>query len=273
VADRIQLLVYYRGWPWRIARLLGRQPRLRVSEHTVKLTDLPAETPVLVVGFASDFHAGPTTSPELLQQACDALRRASPDLLLLGGDFVSLDVRQIDLLAPLLASIRAPLGRFAVLGNHDYWNGSDHIRHTLETAGVEVLLNQNRRLQPPYQDIWICGLDDFVGGAPDAEAAVTGAEGIRIVLMHAPANLVDLQGTRFEVALCGHTHGGQIALPGGRPLTNAPGPLSREYSRGRFTLNPAGTLIVSVGLGCSTVPFRLNAAPEIVLCRIEPGSG
>jgi predicted MPP superfamily phosphohydrolase len=88
------------------------------------------------------------------------------------------------------------------------------------------------------------------------------------VLMHAPSNLLNLRGTRFELALCGHTHGGQVVLPGGLPLSTAPGPLSRVYSRGRFSIEPAGTLIVSVGLGCSTFPFRLNTPPEILLCRI-----
>jgi uncharacterized protein len=252
-----------------MSRLLGHQPTLRVVEHRIELTGLSTETPVLTAAFASDFHAGPTTSPELLRQACDALRLASPDILLLGGDFVSLDVRQIDWLAPLLGDIPAPLGRYAVLGNHDWWNGADHIARRLEAAGVELLTNRNRRLPPPFQDIWICGLDDFMSGTPDAGSALSGAEGARIVLMHSPANLLNLRGTRFDLALCGHTHGGQIALPGGTPVTAAPGPLSRMYSRGRFPIEPGATLIVSVGLGCSTFPLRLNAQPEVLICKIE----
>jgi uncharacterized protein len=269
LADRLQRLVYHNGWPGRVSRLLGRRPRVRVVEHRISLNRGAAGAPVLTVAFASDFHAGPTTRPDLLRRACDVLREASPDLLLLGGDFVSLDGRHIDWLAPLLGSIPAPLGRLAVLGNHDRWNGADRIAAALQAAGIEVIINRNRRLPPPYQDIWICGLDDFVSGTPDAGAALAGADGTRIVLMHAPANLLNLRGARVDVALCGHTHGGQIALPGGVPLTTAPGPFSRVYSRGRFPLQPAGTLIVTVGLGCSTVPFRLNAPPEVLLCRIE----
>jgi uncharacterized protein len=92
------------------------------------------------------------------------------------------------------------------------------------------------------------------------------------VLMHAPGNLTNLECERFDLALCGHTHGGQLALPGGMPITVAPGPLSRVYSRGRFPLPRGGTLLVSVGLGCSTVPLRINSPPEILLCRIETRS-
>jgi uncharacterized protein len=93
------------------------------------------------------------------------------------------------------------------------------------------------------------------------------------VLMHAPANLLDLAGKHFDLALCGHTHGGQIALPGGTPLRASMGPLSRTYSRGRFRMDHGGTLVVSVGLGCTTLPLRLNCEPEIILCSIGSRSG
>jgi predicted MPP superfamily phosphohydrolase len=224
------------------------------------------------VAFASDFHAGLTTNPVLLRQACEALEACKPDVLLLGGDFVGFDARQIDWLAPLIGRIAAPRGRFAVLGNHDRWAGADHVIHGLEAAGIEVLINRNRKLSPPFQHISICGLDDFISGEPDAHAALAGADGARILLIHAPANLVNLDGERFDLALCGHTHGGQIALPGGRPLLVAPGPLSRLYNRGRFRLKHGGVLVVSVGLGCTTLPLRVNSEPEIILCRIVTGS-
>jgi predicted MPP superfamily phosphohydrolase len=268
--DRFQLLIYRNGWPSRLARFLGRRPGFRIVEHTVELS--AGSSPEFTIGFASDFHAGPTTNPELLRAACEALRQAEPDLLLLGGDFVSLDAHQIDWLAPLLGEIPTPLGSYAVLGNHDHWNDPNRITEALEAAGIEVLTNRNRRLAAPYQDVWICGLDDFVSGAPDVTSSLTGADGVRVVLMHAPANLVDLTGERFDLAVCGHTHGGQIALPGGTPLAVAPGPLSRVYSRGRFEMDHGGTLLVSVGLGCSTLPLRVNADPEVLLCRIRPGS-
>jgi predicted MPP superfamily phosphohydrolase len=273
LADRLQLLLYHNGWPARLSRLLGFRPSLRIVEHDVELSTGSRDTPALTVAFASDFHAGFTTDPDLLRQACDALEVAKPDVLLLGGDFVSLDARQIDWLAPLIGRIPARLGRFAVLGNHDRWNGADHVSRSLEAVGIEVLTNRNRRLPPPFHHIWICGLDDHLSGEPDVPAALEGAEGARIVLMHAPANLLDLDGERFDLALCGHTHGGQIALLGGTPLHVALGPLSRDYNRGRFRMNHGGILVVSVGLGCTTLPIRLNSDPEIIICKIVTSPG
>jgi predicted MPP superfamily phosphohydrolase len=244
---------------------------VRIVRHTVAaLGGTPARRS-LRIAYASDFHAGPTTDPALLAAACAALRDTQPDVLLLGGDFVESDGAAVGDLAPLLCEIPAPLGRFAVLGNHDWWSSPQSVVDALTTAGVEVLINRNVRLPPPFDDIWVCGLDDHTAGAPDAGAALEGADGVRVVLMHSPSSLLDLGGRRFDLALCGHTHGGQIALPGGFPLVVAHGPLSRQYSRGRYDLGTGGRLIVSVGIGCTVLPFRLFSHPEIVVCELSAG--
>jgi predicted MPP superfamily phosphohydrolase len=222
----------------------------------------------LRIAFASDFHTGPTTDPAVLVSASNALRAAAPDVLLLGGDFVGFEADAIDWLAPLLGSIPAPLGRFAVLGNHDRWTDADYIGRKLEDAGIQLLVNRNVRLAAPADGLWICGLDDDRHGHPDGAAALRGAEGARIVLMHSPSGLLELGTLRFDLALCGHTHGGQIALPGGIPLLLPAGPLSRKYARGRFDLGEGRTLIVSVGLGCGGLPIRTFATPEILLCHV-----
>jgi hypothetical protein len=94
---------------------------------------------------------------------------------------------------------------------------------------------------------------------------------VRIVLMHAPSGLLDIRDHPFAVALCGHTHGGQIALPNGRPLIVGHGRLSREYSAGRYTLGGGRTLLVSRGVGCTAMPLRLNAAPSILVCTVHAG--
>jgi predicted MPP superfamily phosphohydrolase len=260
--------LFRNGWPARLGRAMGMPLSARVSRHTIELPEGPPRSRPLRIAYASDFHAGPATHPALLAAACAALRDAQPDLLLLGGDFVGIDAAAIDALAPLFSEIPAPLGRFAVLGNHDWWSSPEHILNALTAAGVSVLINRNVRLPPPFDRVWICGLDDCCGGTPDAEAALAGAAGKRVILMHSPSNLLDLGRRRFDLALCGHTHGGQIALPGGIPLVVPKGPLSRRYSRGRYDLDTGGTLIVSVGLGCTLLPFRAFAHPEILVCDV-----
>lgn len=238
-----------------------------LEEHQARL---PAPLPrPLRIAFASDFHAGPTTHPDLLADACGVLARLQADVLLLGGDFVCLDARYVDSLAERLGSLPAPLGRFAVLGNHDLWVDYRHIERRLERVGIELLCNRNVRLPPPFEDLWICGLDDHWSGRPDARAALAGADGVRILLMHQPSGLLDLAGERVEVAFCGHTHGGQLALPGGFPLVLPHGRLSRRYSRGAHPLGPGGTLFVSRGIGCSTLPLRAFSSPDVLLCTLR----
>jgi predicted MPP superfamily phosphohydrolase len=270
LASRLEGRLFRGGWPVRLARALGIRPTVRTVQHVISLGPNADGMLPLRIAYASDFHAGPTTDPSVLRSACAHLREAAPDLLLLGGDFVTGRPDELDWLAGELGSIPAPLGRFAVLGNHDRWSGIGPVIARLEASGVRVLVNANAQLPAPYDRIWICGLDDHWSGWPDAAAALSGAEGIRVVLMHAPSGLLDLGGERFELALSGHTHGGQLALPGGRPVVVPQGRLSRRYARGRFPVGEGGTLVVSVGLGCVVLPVRTFADPEILVCTLGP---
>jgi predicted MPP superfamily phosphohydrolase len=292
-SDRLYRGLLYRlfgsGWPAALAYRLGFQRPVVCQHHRVTLATRCCDAGEydageydageLRIAFASDFHAGPTTHPRVHQQACAALAAAEADVLLLGGDFVSLRAEYVDELTDMLACVPAPLGKFAVLGNHDIWADRQYVTQALEAAGVQVLVNQNVRLAAPHDDFWICGLDEHLLGQPDAAATLRGADGRRIVLMHSPSGLVDLGNNAFELALCGHTHGGQIALPGGRPIIVPRGPLCRQYAAGRFDLDsrdvdacdddsPSRVMIVSRGIGCSTLPVRIFSDPEVMVCRL-----
>lgn len=252
------------GWPARVAYALGAQRRIEWARHRVAREAPGADFPALRVAFASDFHAGPSTHPRLLEHARDALAASRPDLLLLGGDFVCLDAADIQPLARLLGSIPAPLGRFAVLGNHDYWSGGERVVAALEDAGIRVLVNRSVRLPAPFDGLGVVGLDDPIAGLPDLSYALRGAPERRLVLMHAPDGMTLLGDTPFDVAFAGHTHGGQVALPGGIPILVPPGRLNRQYAWGRYDVGGERELIVSRGVGCSTLPIRLGCPPELV---------
>ncbi len=268
-----------KGWAAALAYHLRLQGTVRTSTTTVRArrAESPAATasarnerPPLRVAFASDFHAGSTTHPRLLAEACAALAALQPDVLLLGGDFVTVRARSIDQLAPLIASIPAPYGKFGVLGNHDLRANKSVVVSELERVGVHMLSNRYVTLARPFDDVSICGLDDPTRGSPRPDLALSPAAETRIVLMHSPQGLEALDDHAFDLALCGHTHGGQIALPSGAPVLVPPGHLNRRYHAGRFELGGEHprTLLVSRGVGCSTVPVRLFAAPEVHLCLI-----
>jgi predicted MPP superfamily phosphohydrolase len=258
-------------WPARLAGWLAGARDVRVERHEIGIPELRADRP-LRVAFASDFHAGPITPPHLLDLAVDRLIEARPDLLLLGGDFVSFRAGDAAALVARLASVPAPLGRYAVLGNHDHDSDGAAVAAMLEGAGVTVLTNRSVRLPAPFAGISLCGLDDHTMGEPDAGAAFAQAAPVRLVLMHSPSNLLDIGAHPFAVALCGHTHGGQLALPNGWPVLTACGPLSRRYSAGRYGLEEGRTLLVSRGVGYTALPIRLNAPPAILVCTIAPAA-
>jgi predicted MPP superfamily phosphohydrolase len=248
----------------------GLHGRLRLTSHELQVREggrLPAP---LVLAFVSDFHAGPSTHPEIFSSMVEELNALRPDVILLGGDYVSGRAEHIDVLCEALAGCEARLGTYAVLGNHDLWVGDEYIRSRLTEAGARVLINESVALASPFDCVSICGIDDPWTGRADIAKAFNNTGPVRIFLTHSPDGLLFLRNERFDVAFAGHTHGGQIALRDGTPIVSAGGPLSRKLGRGRFDFAGHGPLFVSLGIGCSTIPVRINADPEIIVCKLLP---
>lgn len=247
----------------------GLQGRLGVTEHVLTLPPERRLPRPLRIAFASDFHAGPTTHPALFTSLFERLAHERPDLLLLGGDFVSGKADYAAALTTGLAACAPPLGKFGVFGNHDLWADHARLGAALEQAGVRMLVNGNVTLAPPFDTVSICGMDDPWTGVADGARTFAGAAATRILLVHAPDGLLLLDGHRFDAGFAGHTHGGQVAMRDGTPILVPKGPLSRTFHHGRFDIEENGSLIVSRGVGCSTIPVRINAHPELVLCTMQ----
>ena len=255
-------------WP---ADLASRfiPPSMVVREQTFDLSKPLGTARTMRVGFASDFHAGPTTPLKTIELACAALRDAAPDLMLFGGDFVSLRGRDAARLLAPLRELEAPLGKFAVLGNHDLWSNPAPVLDVLERAGVTHLHNAGVVLPPPFERTMVVGLDDHLSGTPDASGIAWNPELTTVLLIHQPTGLLDAAGRPFDLAFAGHTHAGQVVLPGGIALVVPEGALSRRYLYGRYMVAPAQHLFVSGGVGNSTIPIRLGVPPEVVICTVN----
>jgi predicted MPP superfamily phosphohydrolase len=258
----------YRGhWPAKVVKALGLQPAVETVRHRVT-TRWPAECRPLRIAFASDLHAGPTTHASTLDDAFAKLAACNADVVLLGGDYVFLFADYIDQIASRVRRLVPPLGIYAVMGNHDLWADDGAIARALEGAGARVLVNERVALPSPFEHVVLYGADDpWTGVAPSLPLFAPDDDRVRVVLVHAPEAMLQLGDEPFDVAICGHTHGGHIALPGGVPIL-VPGPLSRTYAHGRFALPGDRTLIVSRGVGSTEVSLRLNAAPDIVLLEL-----
>jgi predicted MPP superfamily phosphohydrolase len=263
-------LLYAGGWPAAITRAIGLQGTLQVTEHVFRIPRGRANAEDLRVAFVSDFHAGPTLHAKLLRDVLAAVADADADVVLLGGDFVSFHARYVDRLIGPLGKMRPRLGKFAVLGNHDLLGDDEYILRRLTDAGVRTLVNENVRLPAPYDDIWICGLDDWDEGAPDADKTFRGADGTRIVLAHQPDALLVIEQRSFDIAFFGHVHGGQWLRRNREPAIRHRGPVSMLYMHGgvfHAGLNDAPVL-VSRGVGTSTLPVRRHADPQVHICTL-----
>lgn len=263
VLDAALLRGLFAKWSYR----WGWHGDLKITNHAIYLpleSRLPAP---LTLAFASDFHAGPSTHCAIFERLAQALIERRPDVVLLGGDFVSLRADYVARLVASLSKYSPPLGSFAVLGNHDLWADDQEITRQLHACGVEVLVNRSVTLQAPFGCISICGMDDPWTGEADSAKTFAGAQHVRIWLTHSPDGLLLLGDQKYTVAFAGHTHGGQICLPDGTPIIAA-SPLSRSHSRGRFEVAGNGPMIVSRGVGCSNLPVRINADPELIFCEL-----
>jgi predicted MPP superfamily phosphohydrolase len=269
LTERVLNLLLMKGWIANLSWRLGGHGRLEVARHEVRLDPERRLPRPLTIAFASDFHAGPTTDPAIFDALLEQVRRERPDVLLLGGDYISFDAANIAYLRSFLEQATAPLGVYAVLGNHDVWNGREEISAALAAAGVELLVNRNVALAAPFEDVSICGIDDPWTGKPSLEATFAGAGPVRVYLMHSPDGLWRLGGQRFDLGLAGHTHGGQIVRRNGAPLKHPSGPYSRQYWHGRFEIPGNGPLLVGRGIGCSGIPLRLRADPELLICTLR----
>jgi hypothetical protein len=271
-------VLYAGGWAARLWAIVPGATRVGLFEHTLD-TGLRDGRPPLKLAFASDLHIGPTTPRETLDNAFRLLRDARPDVLLLGGDYVFLGathdrVRELnDRVAEVPASVK-----IAVLGNHDFWARPARLEVALVAAGTVVLVNEAMRLPPPHDDVAVIGLDDpFTArtfqdreaahrAAANAVKAAAGAR-VKIGLCHAPDGVPLIRDSGVSLFLCGHTHGGHIALPGGRPIW-MPSPMGHLWPWGLHRVDGM-TLFVSRGVGGSLVPIRTYAPPDVALFTVR----
>ena len=263
------LLVVLAGWGlwWEPASLSTR-------EYELALPGWPASARDLRIAVLADLHTGsPHNDLEKLQDIVQAANRAQPDLVLLAGDFVIHGVVGGHFIEPeasarVLRSLQAPLGVYAVLGNHDWWFDGARVWKALEAEGIPVLEDRAIPLMFHHTSIWLAGVSDFWEAAHDVRRALSGVDETSpvIVVTHNPDVFPEIPG-RVTLTIAGHTHGGQVAVPGwGRPVV--PSQFGERYAIGHI-VEGGRHLFVSTGIGTSILPVRFRVPPEISIMTIR----
>ncbi len=265
--------------------------RLRVQRYDIQPPQWPADFPLKIAAVA-DIHAcDPWMTLEHIEAIVERTNALGADIIVLLGDYVA-GHRHVthyipaDRWAPVLAGLKAPLGVHAILGNHDWWEDKDvqrdgqgviAARRALEAVGIPVYENDAKRLSKDGRPFWLAGLGDQLAywpasrfrpvrriGVDDLAATLAKVtdDAPLILMAHEPDVAVRVP-ARVALQLSGHTHGGQVRLFGWSPIAPT------RYNK--FVYGHARTkcdVIVSGGLGCSIMPFRLGVPPEIVLVTL-----
>jgi predicted MPP superfamily phosphohydrolase len=240
--------------------------RFVLTEVALAPARWPTRLAPLRVLLISDIHTGIFLRPHVLAEVVDGLMTLAPDLVAIAGDIVtghSSEVRPfLDALAPLS---RAPLGAWYAHGNHDYFGGDPaELREDLGRAGITTLRNASIALKHGPEQFVLGAIDDLVYGTPDWSRVLAGHGPPHLLLAHNPDHFYEAEHYGVPLTLSGHTHGGQIRLPGGPPIIR----------HSRFCLDEgvyafrSSLLVVSRGLGSVGLPWRWGADPEAILLEI-----
>ena len=252
---------------------------LELNHLQIPIANLPPSFAGLRIVQMSDFHGGRQVTPAYLGEAVDLAQAQNPDVVVLTGDFVHKGFRHVAQVAQVLGRLRSPHGVFAVLGNHDFSvrNSLGIRRHqhlhqavsdALQGQGIRVLQNQTEVLTRDGHDLYLAGVEDLWSRVCDLERTFGGLspDVPRVLLAHNPCTVEHLHGVRCDLILSGHTHGGQVNLPGVGRL--ALGPRGRRFAAGLYHVENT-TLYVNKGIGFG-LRIRYGVRPEVAVLTLTP---
>lgn len=252
------------------------EPHLLITEQIPISSDITASktSQSLTIAQFSDTHLGFQYDLEDLEKAVAQINSAQPDIIVFTGDLIdhANSYDQIDEVSAVLAKLEAPLGKFAVYGNHDYGGGAkEHYQRILAESDFTLLINEVFTITLPNGKlICIGGLDEMMLGHPNIAAIENGFSPVafNLLLLHEPDILDDFEKLP-HVALAGHSHGGQVQIPFYGPLISTA--YAEKYNDGLYLIGPSekNMLYVNTGLGTTKLPMRFANPPAITFYQIE----
>jgi uncharacterized protein len=242
---------------------LYERHHIEVTRTSLSVAGLPDGLAGLRVGFLTDLHRSSTVPAELIRSAVQMLMQEKPDFIVLGGDYVTHGERRfVPLVAEDLAPLSAPHGVFAVLGNHD---DDRDMPAALENRGIEVLRDARTRLTIRGETLDILGIRYWTRKLSDLTRLARGAAPATMFVAHTPSRLTEAAQLGLPMMLSGHTHGGQVVLPGLGAVAARHFPIISGHGSLENT-----SAFVSRGVGTVYVPVRLHCPPEVAILTLRP---
>ena len=248
--------------------------RLVVHQATIQIDNWPKELSGLRVALIGDIHAGGRfINDDKLRKIVELTNQQNPDLIVILGDYMSPNSwhsRRVEpeVTAAAMKNLRAPLGVYAVLGNHDWWYNGGKVRRAFELNGIPILEDEVAEIKWRDRSFWLAGLADLWTRPQhiDETIAKVPSGALVIALTHNPDIFPDLPRT-VPLLLAAHTHGGQVNLPLiGTPIV--PSRFGPKYNAGHVYEN-GHHMFVTSGIGTSIMPVRFRVTPEIVILTIS----
>jgi predicted MPP superfamily phosphohydrolase len=248
--------------------------RLVVNHSTIQISNWPKELSGMRIALIGDVHTGsPFIDDQKLEKIVALTNQQNPDLIVLLGDFVAepdwpMHRVEPEITAAHLKNLRAPLGVYGVLGNHDWWYDGAKVRRAFEQNGITILEDELAELKWRDRSIWLVGLADLWTRPQNiSETLATVPDGVTtIAITHNPDIFPRLPQT-VPLLLAAHTHGGQVNFPlFGTPIV--PSRFGRKYTAGHVFEN-GHHMFVTTGIGTSILPVRFRVTPEIMILTIN----
>lgn len=244
---------------------------VEVSRVPMKITELPDEFVGLTIAQLSDIHHGRYTGLDYIDRCIEIVNGLNPDLIALTGDFTCGGKRYIEPCAELFRNLKARIGVYAVLGNHDYYVGASHVSRALRNAGCNLLIDAQDRLEHRGSKLCLLGVDDLYCGDTNFYGLMRLLpKDLRtIVFSHNPDFIEEFAVREYHIdfMIAGHTHGGQIRFP----LIGAPhisSSYGQRYARGLHR-NGSMQVYTTRGIGTVIIPSRFDCPPEIAFYTLE----
>jgi hypothetical protein len=247
--------------------------RLVVNQATIQMANWPKELSGLRIALIGDVHTGsPFIDDQKLEKIVELTNEQSPDLIVLLGDYMSPDSWHSHQVEPRvtalhLKNLKAPLGVYAVLGNHDWWYGGEKVRHAFQQNGIRVLEEEVAELKWRGRSIWLAGLADlWTRPQHITETIAKIPSGSTVVAIAHNPDIFPQLPESVPLLLAAHTHGGQVSFPlFGTPIT--PSRFGSKYTAGHV-FEDGHHMFVTTGIGTSIFPVRFRVPPEIVILTV-----